>query len=157
MGKHCESLSRLRCVIARVYGLTNEEQTRRITRCIVDIVNFLITYAELHVVPGHILDFILVSAIALNRIEKQHPQHRHTVEEVQREMQHIFSECWDNAVSTATITGTAAVDNANGAPDAKLTFSMRNDFAHMCCFADLAAARMFLLRLEGQEIREMVV
>ena len=40
-----------------------------------DMVYFLMTVAELHVVPGHALYLIVVLAIALNRIESN-PRHR---------------------------------------------------------------------------------
>ena len=40
-----------------------------------DMVYFLMSVAELHVVPGHVVDFIVVLAIAMKRFESQYPQH----------------------------------------------------------------------------------
>ena len=38
----------------------------------------------------------------------------------------------------------------------RLAPTTQEDFAHMCCAADLVAASMFLQRLETHEIRDMV-
>ena len=63
-------------MVASVYGLTNEVQNRYMARCIGDMVYFLISVTELRFVPGHVVDFIVVLAIALKHLENQHPQHQ---------------------------------------------------------------------------------
>ena len=49
------------------------------------------TAAKLHVVPGHVVDFGAVLAIALNRIESQSSQRRHAADKVEREMMKTVS------------------------------------------------------------------
>ena len=46
------------------------------TKCIDDVVHVLMLVIELHVVPGHVVDFIVVLALALKHIKSQYPKHR---------------------------------------------------------------------------------
>ena len=50
--------------------------SRALAKCIGNLVIFLMSVAELRVVPGHAVDFIVVLAIALNSIESQNPRDR---------------------------------------------------------------------------------
>ena len=43
----------------------------RRSKCIGDMIYFVMSAAELRVIPGHFVDSIAVLAIALNRIESQ--------------------------------------------------------------------------------------
>ena len=103
------------------------------------------------------MDFIVVLAIALNRLESQNPRRRHASDDVEQEMTKVFLECRDKIASTSAVSGAVAIDNSKGSSETIRVFSAKSDFAHMCCSADLVAASMFLHRLEEHEICHMVV
>ena len=49
----------------------SDSTVNRVSGSVVVSVYFLMSVAELHVVPGHAVDFIVVLAIALNHIESK--------------------------------------------------------------------------------------
>ena len=51
-----------------------------------DVAYFLMAVTELHVVPGHAIDFIVVLAITLKRMKSQCPQLWHAADDVEREL-----------------------------------------------------------------------
>merc|ERR1711939_437654 len=64
----------------------------------------------------------------------------------------VLVEGRENAASACRTTGVVS-----GSSEVQPTFSTKDDFAHMCCAADLVAASMFLQSLEEHERRHIVV
>ena len=70
--------------VAATAPTVGEKWSRECKLFLDDVVYFLMSVAELHVVPGHAVVFIVVLAIALSRIESIYPRHWHAVDVVER-------------------------------------------------------------------------
>ena len=138
-------------MIARVFGLTNKLQKRYMTTCIGDMAYFLMADAELHMIPGHLVDFVVVLAITLKRLQRQSPKRRHVPDEVRREMMKVFAGVEEDVAASRRLCRGMA-----GSLESAPTFATKFDFPHMGCAADLVAANMFLESLETHERRDMV-